>query len=287
MPARDVLVVGDLLVDVVVVPEGPLERASDTPAAIRTRGGGSAANTASWLARSGCQVRLVAAVGEDSLGRAALGDLYDAGVAWAGETAAHHGTGTCVVLVDADGERTMLPDRGANDALSAAAVERAMTAPPAWLHLSGYALLGEGSRDAGLAAVARSQEVGVPLSVDAASTAPLRHVGSRRFLQWIDGCTVLFANDDEIAALGGVEAALEHCHQVVTKHGARGASWTDGTSEERVAALEVVLVDTVGAGDAFNAGYIDAAVSAASPLQALTAGVSVAADAVARPGARP
>jgi len=76
----DVLVVGDLNVDVVVRHEGPLHHGSDTPSTIEMLGGGSAANTACWLASTGRPVRLVAAVGDDALGRAALADLERAGV---------------------------------------------------------------------------------------------------------------------------------------------------------------------------------------------------------------
>src|SRR3546814_13678377 len=80
-------------------------------------GGGAAANTASWLAAAGTPVRLVGAVGDDLLGRGALEDLEATGVELA--VTIDHGpsTGSCVVIVHSSGERTMLPDRGANDGL--------------------------------------------------------------------------------------------------------------------------------------------------------------------------
>jgi len=163
----EVVVVGDLMVDVVVVPDGPLQHGSDTPSAIRTIGGGSAANTACWLAAAGRTVRLVAAVGDDAAGRIALADLEATGVEFAGTVEPQRPTGTCVALVDATGERTMLPDRGANDALSPTAVERALGRASGWVHVSGYALLGPGSHPAAATA--------------AAITTPARHpvVGRR------------------------------------------------------------------------------------------------------------
>lgn len=282
-----VVVVGDLLVDVVVVPEGPLAFGSDTASSVRSMGGGAAANTACWLGALGRQVRLVASVGDDALGRSAVDDVEACGVAWAGHTSAERSTGTCVVLVDAEGERTMLPDRGANDALSPQVVTAALPEGPAWLHLSGYTLLGEGSRPAGLAAVAHAVEHGIPFSVDAASAAPLKAVGGATFLEWVDGCTVMFANDDELAALGGTSEVLARCQQLVAKHGADGASWTDGASHARSAALPVELVDTVGAGDSFDAGFVDAVLRGVTPAAALQAAAGVAAQAVGRAGARP
>ena len=201
--SEPVVVVGDLNLDVVVRPEGPLQHGSDTPSTIEMLGGGSAANTACWLAATGRTVRLVAAVGDDALGRAALGQLEQAGVGFAGQIVPGVATGTCVVLLDETGDRTMLPDRGANDALQPDVVEAALATGAAWLHLSGYALLGERSQPAAIAAANAARAGRIPWSVDAASAAPFRAVGSDRFLSWIDGCDLLFANDDELAALGG------------------------------------------------------------------------------------
>lgn len=283
----EVLVVGDLMVDVVVRPDGPLQHGSDTPSAITMSGGGSAANTACWLAATGRPVRLVAAVGDDSLGRAARLELEAAGVTFAGHVVPDRPTGTCVVLVDPTGERTMLPDRGANDALRADVVAAALDVVPAWLHVSGYALLGTDSHPAAATALAAADRLAVPWSVDAASAAPLRQVGLGRFLGWIRGCSVLFANDDELAALGGPARVLGVAGELVAKHGPRGASWSDGQRTVARPAPEVEVVATVGAGDAFDAGYLDARLAGASPANALDAGARLAARAIAQLGARP
>ena len=283
----DVVVVGDLMVDVVVVPSGPLVRGSDRAASVRTTGGGSGANTACWLASLGVDVRLVAAVGDDDLGRAAVEALTRLGVSFAGSVDPERSTGACVVLVEPDGERTMLPDRGANDALPVAAVDAALGSPPRWLHLSGYTLLDEGSRPAGLAALAAARASGVPTSVDASSAGPLRDLGGARFLEWVDGCAVLFANDDELDALGGSAPALDHVEVVVAKHGPDGGSWWTTPQSWSAPATPAALVDTIGAGDAFDAGVIDAVLRGLDPAAALEAASLVAARAVATAGARP
>lgn len=283
----DVLVVGDLMVDVVVVPSGPLVRGSDRAASVRSTGGGSAANTACWLAALDIDVGLVAAVGDDQLGLAAVEELRQAGVAFAGTVDPERSTGTCVVLVEADGERTMLPDRGANDALPTSAVEAALAMPPSWLHVSGYTLLDDGSRPAGLAAIALARAADVPTSVDASSAGPLRDVGGDRFLEWVEGSTILFANDDELAALGGLARALGHVEVVVAKHGPAGSSWCTAEQTWAAAAAPTALVDTVGAGDALDAGVIDAILRGLGPRATLEAASLVAARAVATAGARP
>ncbi|HEX4867727.1 MAG TPA: PfkB family carbohydrate kinase, partial [Acidimicrobiales bacterium] len=175
----------------------------------------------------------------------------------------------------------------ANDELSVDVVERALRDAPAWLHLSGYTLLDEGSRPAAVAALELARARGVPTSVDAASAAPLRAVGPERFLDWVDGCGILFANDDELAALGGPGPCLGRVRVVVAKHGPAGSSWLEPDRELTCPATPVLMVDTVGAGDAFDAGVIDACLSGADPSAALAAASVVAARAVVTPGARP
>ena len=275
------------MVDLVIAHTGPVVVDSDTPSRIRPGGGGSAANTASWLGHLGTPVRLLAAVGDDTWSQWVRQDLDETGVTLVGPTLPDAITGTCAVLVGPDGERTMFPDRGANDQMPASAVAAAFTPVPGWVHLSGYTLLGEGSREAGLAVMAAARDAGCPVSVDASSAGPLLAVGPDRFLAWIDGAAVVFANGMELAALGGEEAVLAHVDAVVIKHGARGATWTDGNRRLTTPAVRVELVDSTGAGDAFAAGWIAARSQGLDEQGCLDAGAVTGAQAVTVPGARP
>lgn len=282
-----VLVVGDLMIDVVVAHKEPIAVGSDTPARVRLAGGGSAANTACWLASLGEAPQLMAARGNDAFGALAAAELDDAGVAFVGPVLDEYPTGTCVVLVGADGERSMLPDRGANDRLPMSAIVGGLDPMPGWVHLSGYAILHEGSRNAGRAVLSAGIAGGSVVSVDAASTAPIKAVGADAFLKWIDGASLVFANDEEIEALGGVRAVLDHVGAVVVKHGAAGATWTDGIATLTAEGFPVDTIDTTGAGDAFAAGWIAAVRLGAEPQAALAEAVRSGATAVTHPGARP
>lgn len=283
----DVMVIGDLMVDVVASHRDPVAVGTDTPARIRLGGGGSAANTAAWLAALGDVPRLLAAVGDDDLGRRAVEDLAAAGVRFIGPVLGDAATGTCIVLVGPDAERTMLPDRGANDRLPVAAIIESLDPLPAWVHLSGYTLLGEGSRNAGKAVLSAALAAGCTVSVDAASAAPLKAVGASAFLDWIEGASVVFANDDEIEALGGVAAVLAKVGSVAVKHGSAGATWTDGVESAVAEGLPVDVVDSTGAGDAFAAGWIAARRRGDEVEGALNGAVAAGATAVSRAGARP
>ena len=287
LPTGDVMVIGDLMVDVVVAHRDPIAVGSDTAARIALVGGGSAANTACWLASLGEPVRLMASRGDDDLGARAEADLAAAGVSFVGPVVDDVATGTCVVLVGPDGERTMLPDRGANDRLPMAAIIGGLDPLPGWLHLSGYAILHEGSRNAGRAALSAGLAGGAVVSVDAASTAPIKVLGADAFLAWIEGAALVMANDEELAALGGLKRVLDHVGAVAVKHGAAGATWTDGRETVSAEGFPVDAVDSTGAGDAFAAGWIAATRGGAGPEDALAEAVRAGAEAVTRSGARP
>jgi len=283
-----IVVVGDLMVDVVVRLSGPLAQASDAPAEIRFRGGGSAANTAAWLAEAGAEVALAARVGGDDRGRSAVDELRAAGVDTHVAVDPDHATGTCLVLIDSGGERTMAPDAGANDALT---VPEDSLAGAAHLHVSGYALLREGSRTAARGAIDTALTEGISVSVDPSSSALL----SADFLGWADGAGLLLPNASEAHALTGdsdpeaaARALTERFGEVVVTLGPGGALWTDGEEVLRAAAVSVDEVgDSTGAGDAFAAGFLAARVSGGSTAECLAAACKLAARAVTRPGARP
>ncbi|MGK5678561.1 carbohydrate kinase family protein [Actinoplanes sp. URMC 104] len=290
-----IVVVGDLVTDVLVAHDGPIEPGSDTAAAITVGGGGQAANTAAWLARTGRPVTLVAAVGDDPAGRERVAELTAAGVRCA--VRAHPGavTGSVVVLAGPD-ERTMITDRGAALLLDPADVLRAIDAAGAThLHLSGYPLLHEGSRPAGLQALAAAAGRGMTTSVDAASAAPLRAVGAEAFLGWVRDCDVLLCNADEADVLAGDGPAQEqarrltaHARNVVVKQGAAGATWAGRDGVVRAVRPERVrMKDPTGAGDAFAAGLLAAWCAGEQPEAALKAGAALGAEAVSAIGARP
>src|SRR3954464_6896294 len=112
-----VVVLGEVMLDVVAFHDAPLAGPADTPARIWLRPGGAGANTAAWLARAGVEVTLIARAGDDAARGLALSAMD--GVDLRVGLDANLPTGTCIVLVSPGGERTMLPDPGANTALSA------------------------------------------------------------------------------------------------------------------------------------------------------------------------
>ncbi len=292
-----VLVVGDVVTDILAVHPQELVPGSDTPAAVHLTGGGSAANTACWLAGLRRPVTLIGVVGADAAGTDRLAELAAAGVGTAIRRAPHARTGSVVVLSHG-AERTMLCDRGANTELSTVDIDTALAAYPdaRHLHLSGYALFDGGSREAGRYALAEAAARGLGTSVDAASAGPLNRVGATAFLSWVHHADLLLANLAEAQALAGhagTPEALAHTltqyfPRVVVKLAESGAVWASRDGDVvGVPARPATMVDPTGAGDAFAAGLLDAWLGGAPPLDALHAGAVLGAKAVSITGGRP
>jgi ribokinase len=287
-----VVVLGDVMVDVVARLSGPVALGSDSEASVSLGGGGSAANVAAWLAFAGAEVSLVGRVGDDQRGARAAEELRAGGVDARLTVDGLLPTGTCVVLVGPDGERSMLPDPGANSALAEGDLPDDVLAAGGHLHVAGYALLRPAPRPAARSAISRALAAGMSVSVDPSSAALL----SPRFLELLEGVGLLLPNVEEAAALTGspepsaaARALAGRFSEVVVKLGAEGALWTDGRDEVQagVASLSGAPLDTTGAGDAFAAGLIAARLGGAAPAEQLAAGCALAAQAVVTPGARP
>ncbi len=285
------VVVGDLATDVVAVLSGEPAPGSDRPATIRSRGGGAGANVAAHLAALGVPVVLAGCVGDDAAGAALVAELAAAGVGLAVRTVPGTASGTIVSLVEPGGQRSMLADRGANLELRADDVP--LPATGGHLHLSGYTLLDARPRAAGLAALVAARAAGCRVSLDPASTGPLRTYGVDRWLADTAGVDLVLPNADEARLLTGCADVVDAARALAGRHpavavtlGADGALWAAGGAVVHRAAQPADVVDTTGAGDAFTAGLLSVWLAGGDPAAALDAGLARAAAVVGRPGAR-
>ncbi len=157
------LVVGDVMTDIVVRPEGPLAHRADTRATIRALPGGSGANQACWLDAEGVETRFAGRVGAADLERqAALLSASGVDARLAADDALP--TGTLVTLLSPDaGERSFLTDRGANVALCRADLPHALLDGIDLLHVSGYALFEAGPRAAVRELLAEASRRNIPV----------------------------------------------------------------------------------------------------------------------------
>jgi sugar/nucleoside kinase (ribokinase family) len=244
-----VCTLGDLLLDVIVRTEDVAGPDAEGNAETRVGAGGQSANVAAWAVELGAEARFVGKRANDAAAQVALAELEARGVEVLGPSVEGR-NGVVVSLVDGDGRRTMLSDRGVAPLLRAEELEMAWLRGCGALHLSGYSLFRNPIAEAAAKAAGAVQALGGRLTVDLSSAAGIQASGRDAFLRRLELLRpdVVFGNESELEALGTEPPAAT----VIVKRGAEGFT-VDGRV---VPALPAEVVDTTGAGDALAAGYI-------------------------------
>jgi sugar/nucleoside kinase (ribokinase family) len=277
--------VGDLVEDVVVWSGVPARPATDNPSVIHRTRGGSAANVAAFAATlAAVPARFIGCVGDDRVADMLSAELAGHGVDVRVQRRGR--TGTIVVLVDGNGERTMYPDRAAAAELTDVPAE--WLAGAAFVHLPSYCFAAEPAAAAVLGLVRHAGQAGIPVSLDASSTGMISAYGIDRYLDLVAAMrpAIFFANAHE-ARLLNVTRPQFAATMTVVKDGARATTITlpgGGTHAVPVPSTPAVR-DSTGAGDAFAAGFLAARMRDATPVEAAIAGHALARSTLFSPGA--
>jgi len=286
--------------DVLVKPLDGVTPGSDTPAAIRARPGGAAANQAAWMAYLGAAVAFAGRVGarDEAYHRR---ELTRVGVRAQLTADPEADTGSIVIMVAPDGERTMFTDRAANHNLQRQDVPLSLLDDADVLHLTGYTFFEPPLIEVARWLLGEARSRGLAVTIDPGSAAFLARLEPGAFLRWTDGAAVCFPNRDEAAVLVGeadpaVMAArlTRHYGTVALKLGGAGCILAvPGHAPVRIPAHPARASDTTGAGDAFCGAFISRWLQGGPDLQiaeltrAAEFAVRVAASVVTRFGARP
>jgi sugar/nucleoside kinase (ribokinase family) len=290
-----IVVLGDLVVDVVLAPDRPLEHGTDVPGQVRLVQGGSAATTARWLGRLGARSAMIAAVGRDPAGRALVEALRSDGVTARVVRVPGARTGRIGVLVNPDGERSFVTDRSAALRLRASDLRAPWFARANAVHMPVYSLLDEPLSLAGRRAIELGRAAGAVISIDLASIGPLLARGRRAARALLDEIApdLLFATASEAEGFLGryaVDGLLDVAPIAIVKRGSKGATVLaregDANLKFEVATAHINATDTTGAGDAFDAGFLVAWFSARAAGKSLPASLQRAALAGHRAAAR-
>jgi sugar/nucleoside kinase (ribokinase family) len=254
--------------------------------------GGSAANTIMGIADFGGKAAYAGKVGTDPLGEFFQSDLRNLGVAI--EVPPGRGqTGTCVVLITEDAQRTMLTHLGVSGTISDADINADEIRKAKYLYVEGYLFAGDVTRDAAMKAIRVAKEQGVKVAFTISD--PFL-VGLHRELFWelIEGpVDLLFCNLDEARSLTGLVDPVD-CAQQIHRHAADvaltlGADGSLLMHEGQVIPIEGVpvhAIDTTGAGDMYAAGILYGITNGLSWKQAGHLASHAAARVVAQMGAR-
>jgi len=292
----DLLVLGEANVDLILRAEDPTpvygqeKLVEDLTLTI----GGSASIFACQAAQLGLRTGLVSVVGEDTFGRYMLQALAEHGV----DTAlvarlAQLKTGATLSLTNA-GDRALLTYPGTIAALDSAAIDPAWLAQARHIHVASYFL--QPRLQAGLPALlAAARAAGATVSLDTGWDPANRwDSGLQKCLSQVD---ILLPNEAEalsITGLATIEEALARLSAriplVAIKLGKEGAIAQRGAEVTRVGSIPVRVVDTTGAGDSFDAGFIYACLQRLPLQECLEFGVlcgSLSTRAAGGTGAQP
>lgn len=234
-------------------------------------GGGSAANTMYAFASLGGKPFYACRVGDDDQGAFYLRDLHEAGVATS-DKSIHEGgvTGSCVVAVTEDGERTMQTYLGTSSDIVADNVDFDALTQADWLYLEGYLAMSEGIQPA---MTQLRQQAGIhnaKIAVSFADPAVVKFAKDGLLNMLGNKVAVIFCNSEEAKLFtdkkqvkAAARALLEHCQIAVVTDGEKGAVIAhkpDAESEIVVydIATPVVanVIDTNGAGDNYAGAFL-------------------------------
>ncbi|MCD4685454.1 MAG: sugar kinase [Anaerolineae bacterium] len=297
-----VVVLGDANVDMVIrLPDRSAGTPDMTGSQPQLFGGGSAANAAVALARLDVPAAFVGAVGDDGYGRFVRADLIAEGIDPRGlRTLPETFTPMVIAMIEPSGERLIVvwpPERGADVQLTPDHIDAEQITSAAWLHTSGMCLRASPVRETVLHAMQIAHDAGVPVSLDLNLRLELWGWGDdirATVAQAIPLADVVFGGaQEELIPLTGIADPVEAARTlagdariVVARQGASGALATTPEGVVQVPAFPTQVVDTLGAGDAFDGGFIASRLDGADVQEALRWGNAVAALKIQRAGAR-
>ena len=225
--------------------------------------GGSAANTTVAFSALGGTAFYGCRVGHDELGKIYLDGLNEAGIQTTVKSVSEGVTGTCMVLVSPDSERTMQTYLGITAELSEEQIDFEPLKTAQWLYIEGYLSTSATARAAVKQAreIARAHQVKIALTLSDPAMVQYAREGLNELLD--DGVDLLFCNQQEAmmyTETTTVEDALAklklHSKYVVITLSAEGAIISSEQETIRVPGRAVTAVDANGAGDAFAGSFL-------------------------------
>ncbi|MEX0715891.1 MAG: adenosine kinase [Planctomycetaceae bacterium] len=224
--------------------------------------GGSAANTVIGVADFGGKSAYCGKVGNDDIGEFCLRDMREVGVG-IDVPPAQGATGTCVILITGDAQRTMLTCLGVSATLGPDDIDEDALRQAAYLYVEGYLFAGEQTRAAALRAIELAVKHGVKVAFTVSDPFLITH-HREEFNELIEGpVDLLFCNIEEARSLTNLDDPIE-CAHAIHRH-ARNVALTLGPDGSilmhegeaiPIEAVDVKAIDTTGAGDMYAAGVL-------------------------------
>lgn len=287
----DVLVIGDANVDLILRGEDLMPdfgQAEKLVADASMQLGGSAAIFACGASRLGLCVGFIGKLGNDAFGSYLLGVMETRGIDTSHILVDHTvGTGLTVHF-SRPRDRAMLTFPGTINTMSCDEIDEKIFSHARLVHLGSYYL--QTRLHTGLAGLFRRlKQNGLHISLDPGWDPLNKWNGNLR--QVLDQIDFFFPNDQEAARISGepsVDRALRalqsHRLQPVIKRGEKGACSIDKNLIVEQTGFSVPNVDTTGAGDSFDAGFLYAYLQGKDTAECLRWGCACGALSTMRPG---
>ena len=224
--------------------------------------GGSAANTIIAFSGFGGVAAYFTMLGNDTLGNFYLEEFRDLGVELNSRQISDEPTGTCIVLITPDSERTMITCLGASAKYEPLDVSEEIISRSKWLYIEGYKFSEEQGKEAITKAIEFSKQHGTKVSVTF-SDVFITELFRNDLEEIVKQSQLIFCNENEALSYtktnnfdDAVKILLQQCPNIVVTKGSKGSfiSWENKIYE--IPANPVAALDSTGAGDMFAAGLL-------------------------------
>ena len=256
--------------------------------------GGSVANSLAAVAKLGGKAAMFGCVAEDTIGQAYVQDMEKAGVDFLSKRA-QEGSGTCIVLITPDSQRTLATTLGCAPMISKEQIEKQIIARANIFYIEGYLWDRPETISVVKGAMAMAKKYNTQIAFSSNDSFCIeRH--KEDFLSLLtDGADIYFANAQEAKALSGesdLSRALDTLNKLkgdrflIVTNGEHGSYLMHRRDKVYVEAPKTVAVDSTGAGDAYAAGILYGWARGMPLAEMGKIAADISAQVVARLGAR-
>ena len=254
--------------------------------------GGSNANATILFSQLGGTAALIACVSDDNYGTHYREEFESLDVGFPIDAIPGDATGTSLILVTPDSERSMQTNLGVSATMNADFIDETVIRDSEWLFIEGYLLSNEAGQSAVEKAITLAKKHDTQIAFTLSAGFIVEHFQAQ-VEKVVRQCDLLFANKEEALLCSGAEdvegAAKELAalcsHTIITMSEDGALVCYDGT-EEQVSSPEVSPVDSTGAGDAFAGAYLYGLMNGCTPKEAASRACVLASKVICQMGAR-
>ena len=254
--------------------------------------GGSAANTVIAFAQFGGRAAYGTRLGRDRHGMFYASEFEQLGIELHAELIDNEATGTCIVLITPDAERTLNTSLAVNTTFSKEHVAEEAVSRSEWLYVEGYKFSEQSGAEAIEHAIHYAKKHGTKIAVTFSDAFIVQYFGEG-LRSAVAKADLIFCNEAEALAFTGADttqeafrALKEVAPNVAMTVGEKGSKVHFGNGSWDIPAVPVVPVDTTGAGDIYAAGFLYGITHGHTPEQAGRLGSAAAAKVISQLGAR-